>query len=74
MHKDRPPAVLIRKIGISWKAINMLSKPESQSMDGGSRQDFRFGIARSDPRHHFGARKRRALPAGQDFCQWRHHA
>jgi len=73
MHKDRPPAVLVRKIGIAGKTGDMLPEAETESVNGGSCKNLGFRIARSDPRHHLGARQRRALPAGQNarcrgFC------
>jgi hypothetical protein len=45
MYEYRPPVCVIGQIGLSWKAINMRSEPEPQSMDGGARQDFWFRIA-----------------------------
>src|SRR5262249_43559508 len=58
MDEYRPPPGLVCEVGFSWKICHVDPKALSKRMHGRSRSNFRLGILRADPPHHFRACQR----------------
>jgi hypothetical protein len=54
VNEDCPPIPTIREVRFAGEAVNVLSKPQTVSVDGRTDPNLRYRILRTDSGHYFG--------------------